>query len=193
MKTLNESSLLKEAARISKELIADKGVSAPVSPNKDWPKVRLAKAVTYETKSDGLNTQPAAITPTSDKAESPDVYQEEQLENTLVTMCKRGGFNSAVIADKNGFPMAAYNSPVKDENIVAFTSVLGVALEGAGNLLDDQAANHITLDINYTDKASLRLFHINDEPYFLMVICPQEVDEKVEVELSIERIITILK
>lgn len=193
MSNLKQSYLLKEAARISNELIAEKGVTAPTSLNNDWPKVTLAKAVTGDTKDDGSRSQAGNITPASGKVQSPVIYREKQLENLLMIMCKRCGFNGAVVADNNGLPVASYNSPVKNEIIAAFTSILGMALAGAVKLLDKEAANYICLDINHTEKAALRLFHIDDEPYFLIIICPQEIDEKAAVELSIDQIVTILK
>ena len=123
---------------------------------------------------------------------SSELYRGDQLENALIEMCQRAGFNGATLADTDGLPLAIYNSPIGHEEIAAFTTVLGVALERAGSLLGEYNANNISLDINYTDKAVLRRFVINDTPFFLMVICPQEVDERSEVELTINQITSIL-
>lgn len=193
MKTLRDSFALKEAARISGELVAEAAINAPANQDTDWPRVTLAQPVSVVMATDTLDNRSEPAELSSDDSEPAIVYREELLENTLVTMCKRGGFNGAVIADDNGFPLAAYNSPVDDEILAAFTSVLGMALGEAGKLLEEHEANHISLDINYTEKAALRLFHVDDNPYFMMIICPQEIDEKAEVELSIGQVAKILK
>ncbi len=194
MKTLKNSFEIKEAARIFGELVADAAVIAPEKADSQWPKIVLATPVAVSADADNLDDQAMAAT-TFSQEESPAqvVYRSDQLHDSLVAMCKRGGFNGAVVADNNGFPLAAYNSPVDDDVIAAFTSVLGMALEQAGQLLDEHEANHIIMNINYTEKAALRQFFIDDAPYFLMIICPQEVDEKSEIELSIDRVTAILR
>ncbi len=194
MKTLKNSFEIKEAARIFDELVADAAVIAPEKADPQWPKIVLAMPTVVSADTDELDDQAMAATAFSqEEGPAQVVYRSDQLNDTLVAMCKRGGFNGAVVADNNGFPLAAYNSPVDDDVIAAFTSVLGVALEQAGQMLDQHEANHITMDINYTEKAALRRFFIDDAPYFLMIICPQEVDEKSEVELSIDQVTTILR
>lgn len=119
-------------------------------------------------------------------------YREEKLDQTLAAMCRRGNFTGAVVADNKGFLLAVHNSPVESDAIAAFTSVLGEALEKAGRFLGEHGADSISMDINYTDKLALRRFRIGEIPYFLMVLCPQEIDEKGEVELSLEQIVAIL-
>ena len=54
-------------------------------------------------------------------------------------------------------------------------------------------ASNISVDINYLEKAVVRKFPINEATYYLMTICPQEMDERSEIELSIEQVISILK
>lgn len=119
-------------------------------------------------------------------------FRGDRIEKTLQVMCKRGDFTGAVIADFSGLPIAAYNSPVGTNALAAFTSVLGTALEKAAHLLDQHEADNISMDINYIDKIVLRRFNIEGLQYYLMVICPQNVDERSEIELSIEQIISIL-
>ena len=48
------------------------------------------------------------------------------------------------------------------------------------------------MDINYTDKAVLRGLPLAGEPYYIMVLCPQHVDERIEVEVTEDAIIRIL-
>ncbi len=121
------------------------------------------------------------------------IYRGDRLENALFAMCKRGGFQGSVLVDSNGLPLAVYNSPVEEESMAAVTTILGSALGKAGRLLEQTDAGSISMDINYVDKAVIRRFAVNDLPYFLMVVCPQEVDERSEVELSIESLTSILK
>ncbi len=119
-------------------------------------------------------------------------FRADRIDNALEILCRRGGFIGAVIADSNGLPLAVYNSPVAANAIAAFTSVLGSALEKAGRLLNQHGADNISMDINYSDKVVLRRFSVKELPYYLMVICPQNIDEREEIELSIEQIIKIL-
>lgn len=119
-------------------------------------------------------------------------YRGERLEYILSSMCRRGGLSGAVVADGKGLPLADFNSPVAGEILAAFTSVLGSALERAGQLLGESGAELISMDINYTDKVVLRRFTVAAEPYFLMVICSQELDERTELELSIEQLMAAL-
>ena len=124
---------------------------------------------------------------------SPHVYRGDLLEEALVSMCRRGDFTGSVLADNNGLPLAIYNSPMEADALAAFTSILGRSLEETGRLFEQPDANNISIDINYMDKVVLRKFLVNDEPYFLMIISPQEVDVRAELELSINHISAILK
>ena len=121
------------------------------------------------------------------------VYRGDLLEDALVSMCSRGEFSGSVLADNNGLPLAIHNSPVDEDILAAFTSVLGKALAETGRLLNQPNANNISMDINYVDKLVLRKFHVEDKPYFLMIISPQQVDERAELELSVNLISNILK
>jgi predicted regulator of Ras-like GTPase activity (Roadblock/LC7/MglB family) len=120
------------------------------------------------------------------------IYRGDRLEYILSTMCLRGGLRGAIVADSKGLPLADFNSPVHGDTLAAFTSVLGNALDRAGTLLGESGADLISMDINYTDKIVLRSFRVDGERYFFMVICSQNLDERVEVELSIEQIIAVL-
>lgn len=121
------------------------------------------------------------------------MYRGDKLANALYAMCTRGGFSGALIVDDNGLPLAVHNSPVPEEAIGAFAMVLGASLTKAGRLLGQHEADNVSIDINYTDKIVLRRFMIGETPGYLLVICPQEVDERGEVELSIDQIVQILK
>lgn len=123
----------------------------------------------------------------------PLPFRGDQLENILYGMCKRGGFSCAVVADRQGLTLGGYNSPVDMEILAAFTTVLGEAIGKAGRFLDQHEANNISLDINYADKAVVRQFTLAGSPFFIMIICPQNVDERSEIELSLDQIITLLQ
>lgn len=119
-------------------------------------------------------------------------FRGDRLEYILASLCRRGGFIGAVVADGKGLPLADFNSPVGGGTLAAFTSVLGNALERAGDLLGEHGANALAMDINYTDKVVLRSFDLEGKPYLLLVICSQALDERAEVELSIEQITAVL-
>jgi len=119
-------------------------------------------------------------------------FRGDRLEYILSSMCRRSGLSGAVIADSKGLPLADFNSPVGGDTLAAFTSVLGNALERAATLLGESGAELISMDINYTDKIVLRRFPIENEQYFFLVICPQDLDERTEVELSIDQVTRVL-
>jgi len=99
-----------------------------------------------------------------------------------------------MLVDANGLPLAVYNSPADDESIgAAIAMTLGEALEKTGRLLKQGEVNNIAIDINYTDKTVIHRFVLEELSYFLMIVCSQEIDERAEVELSIENIISVLK
>ena len=128
----------------------------------------------------------------TDAVSEQPLYRGERLELLLGAMCKRGNLACAVVADSTGLPLADHLSPVGGNTLAAITSVFGSAIERSSELLNESIAGHIAMDINYTDKLVLRRFLVSGEPYFLLVICPQEADERVEMELTIEQIIAIL-
>lgn len=133
---------------------------------------------------------PTQIVPEMNKVVSPT--RGDRLDETLMSMCNRGKFHGAVLADDSGLPLAVYNSPVDDNVIAAFTSVLGKSLDRTAQLLRQPSANNISMDINYLDKLVLRKFQSNEETYYLMIISPQHVDERAEVELTLTHILSIL-
>ncbi len=187
---LKDSSEIQEAAKMLDDLLNQSAVVAPAAP---FFKARPGLPA--------KNRQPPETRPKPSPAPSPDmemddtdlVYRGDRLENTLFAMCKRGGFQGAALVDSNGLPLAVYNSPVDEDTIAAAATVLGAALDKAGSLLKQADANYISMDINYIDKAVIRRFAINQQIYFLLAVCPQEVDEKTEFELSIEKVTSILK
>ena len=177
MKTAKDFSEIQEAADLlSSILLKAKPGPAKSGPEKKPgpPAVEREKALYEEIKSETSG------------------FRGDRIEKALEIMCKRGEFIGAVIADINGLPLAVYNSPVGTDALAAFTSVLGNALEKAGHLLDQHGADNISMDINYTDKVVLRRFIVEGQHYFLMIVCPQAVDERSEIELSIEQFISIM-
>ncbi|MCP4349843.1 MAG: hypothetical protein GY795_30550 [Desulfobacterales bacterium] len=185
------SSEIQEASKIFGDLIAQSAVIAPAPDARKKPGRALQKTLSSHALS--RKRPPVADTAVIEIEDSDQMYRGDRLENTLYAMCKRGGFVGSVLVDSGGLPLAVYNSPVEEQTIAAYTMVLGDALEKAGKILEQSDANTISMDINYIDKAVIRRFLIHDLPYFLMVICPQEVDERAEVELSIDKITSILK
>jgi len=81
---------------------------------------------------------------------------------------------------------------VEKEEIAAFTAVLGDALGKAGRFLHEDGADYISMDINYQDKVVVRSFEVLKQTMYLMVLCPQVMDERAEVELSLQQIVSIL-
>lgn len=181
MSLLQGCSELNEAAQLVAELL---GLTAPPPT----PIVMQTPAMQQPVVNQPV-VQPVSIQP----EQMPDlIYRGDKLEFILSSMCRRGGLIGAVVADSKGLPLADFNSPVGGDTLAAFTSVLGEALARAGSLLGETGAELISIDINYTDKVVLRRFGLNGEPYFLLVICPQDLDERTELELSIEQLTAVL-
>jgi len=203
MNMLKDSSEINEAVALLDNLIDQAAVvtplytyerSASTIPPKPagLQKTRTRQSAPPESASTDSEL-PVYVTPDTISDEEP-LYRGDALENTVVAMCKRGGFSGAVVADSDGLSLAVFNSPVDEDALAAFTVVLGDALEKAGKVLNQQDASYISMDINYTDKVVLRRFLLDDEsPFYMMVICRQEIDERDEVELTIDQIRTILK
>lgn len=119
-------------------------------------------------------------------------YRGDKLEEIIKLMCQRSNFSGAIVTDDGGLPFAVVNPPVSIEAVSAFTSVLGGALERAGELLGHSGAEYLSMDINYEEKVVLRRFMIGEKGYLLLAISPQEVDERSEIEISIEQICEVL-
>lgn len=136
----------------------------------------------------------AAIAPArpAPAAERQPVYRAERVRQLLADMCKRGGFSGAVLADRSGLALAEFNSPLDVDSLAAFASVVGGTLEQAEKLLGKRDANNLALDINYVEKIVVRRFTLAQQPAFLLLICPQSIDERSEVELSIDLIVAVL-
>lgn len=120
-------------------------------------------------------------------------FRGDRLENVLIAMCRRGGFTGAVITDDSGLPLAAHNSPVETDRIAAFTSILGGALSKAGRFLEQHGAEYLSMDINYEDKVVVRRFFFEQREMYLLVLCSQEMDERAEIETTIQQIESVLK
>ncbi len=120
------------------------------------------------------------------------VYRAERVRQLLADMCKRGGFSGAVLADRSGLAVAEFNAPLDLDSLAAFASVAGETLDQAERLLGKREANNLTLDINYVEKIVVRRFILAQQPAFLLLVCPQSIDERSEVELSVDLIVGVL-
>jgi len=183
MALILDSSEIREAIALASGLTATLHVSGPVVEKKQSV---AALNPPVEKVQESLPKLVDEIDPTG------LAYRGDQLEQVIHNMCKRGHFSGAVVTDDTGLPFAVVNPPVSMEAVSAFTVVLGGALERAGSLLGHHGAEYLSMDINYEEKIILRRFLINDASYFLLAICPQEADERSEIEISIDQIVSIL-
>lgn len=117
----------------------------------------------------------------------------ERLERTLALLCSRARFTGAAVADGQGLALAAYNCPYDMEALSAFAAIMGEAIVRAGDTIGHAEADALSLDVNFTDKLVVRRFPVGDQTCLLLVLCPQELDERSEMELSIEQISTIIR
>ncbi len=191
---MKDSSEIREAAKLFDQLISQNAVIAP-RPDRELSHRYSRNYRSLPSRQTGARKKPGSRKPAPIEAlDSGEMYRGDRLENMLFAMCKRGEFGGAVLVDSDGLPLAVYNSPIKDEALSsAFAMTLGDAIGRAGRIICESSADNISMDINYTDKACVRRFTISDLPYFLMVVCPQDIDERAEVEISIDQISSFLK
>ncbi len=203
MPSLKDSSEIDECARLLRDLLPPGGIAeyltfdqpafAVMAEHAPRPETEMAKAAVSPTPSQAPPAQEAKTAQAAATiAALESGHKEDRLENALEILCQRGGFSSAVIADDQGLALADHNSPVDTEILAAFATVLGGAIAQASHFLDQHEANNISMDINYADKAVVRKFEVRSTPFYLFIICPQDVDERNEVELSLETIMNML-
>lgn len=134
--------------------------------------------------------------PSADPAESVDLsdlrYRSDQLERLLAFLCTRAGFHGALVADQWGLPVAVHEVPMAAEQVAAFTSVLGEALQQADRLLGYAGANHISMDVDFADKIVLHHLQVGGTGYYLLVFCRQDMEDRAEIELSLAQLAEVL-
>jgi hypothetical protein len=208
MISLKDSSEIEECAALLQELLPPGGTAGYITF--DLPKTAendLTGIPAESTLFDAVpaeepvlpqgTTPPVAAVPEPEQYAPVDetpasVHREDALATLLQTLCQRGGFSCAIIADDSGLALAEHNPPLDTDIMAAFATVLGGAIAQASHFLDQHEANNISMDINYADKAVVRKFTLRDQPFYLFIICPQDVDERNEIELSMDNIIGIL-
>ncbi len=116
----------------------------------------------------------------------------ERLSASLRLMCDRAGFGGALVIDSNGLPLAVHEPAFSSETLAALSVVLDAALKRAAQMIGIGQVVHMAIDINYEDKLIFRRFETNSESYYLVLVAPQEVDERAEVELSIDQLGSII-
>ncbi len=192
------SSELQEAFRLFRDL-APESAPAPVESAPPVP-ARVAEKATPSSPSVSPFTKLMASPPLQPvhAPRSPAVMKitgetrAERLEFVLDALCLRASLAGAVLADDSGLPLAAHGRSVATENLAAFTSVLGEALEKAGRFLGHFAADYISMDVDYEHKLVLKRFLLEGSPYYLVVLGPQNVDERSELEVSVGHVLSVL-
>ena len=119
-------------------------------------------------------------------------YTDEKLEHLLKNMCLRGNFSHALLADEDGLTLAEYGQSYQYDKVTALGSILAATLEQGKTLFDSDENVNILLELNLLDMAVLRSFNVKESNFYLLVIAPQEIDVKNEVELSMQKVATLL-
>jgi hypothetical protein len=120
-------------------------------------------------------------------------FMGDKLENLLAKLCQQSGFQSAIVADDQGLPIGGVNTPVEVNVLAAFSSVLGGVIDKVPYFFEQYNANNISVDINYVDKAVVQKFLIGEVPFFLLIICSQDIDERAYIELFSDQITRLLE
>lgn len=119
-------------------------------------------------------------------------FRGERIQRALRELCVRAGLETASLCDRHGLPLAVHNGNSPEETVAALTTVLGDALDKAAQIAGWPGATSLSVDFDYQDKLVLRRFLVDDVPYFLVVQCSQDTDERSELEISLEQISAIL-
>lgn len=127
-----------------------------------------------------------------DESGAAEKFHGTKLDAIISAMCEKNHFHGAVVADEMGFPLADYQSPIPPDALAAFTSVLGDTLQKAGSILELTYANNVSMDINENDKLLLRKFDVLNSTYYLLTVCPREVEPLGEMEAAVAAICTEL-
>ncbi|MBI4956385.1 MAG: hypothetical protein HY908_30490 [Myxococcales bacterium] len=117
----------------------------------------------------------------------------ERLEQALASMCLRGGFKHAVVVDDQGLLVAAHAAPLDTGASAAFTTMAAQCLERTQRLLQAPRANRLSVDLDLVDRAVTHRFVVDEAPYYLTVTCGQDVEERSDVELSIEQLSAVIR
>ena len=120
-------------------------------------------------------------------------FRSEQLARVLADMAARAGFAAVVLSDRAGLPLASYGPEDATRILAALGSVLGETLEQVGRYLQTERGETVAVDVGYTDKLVLRRFEFEAGTFYVVVLCSQDVDERSELELSVEAIRRILE
>jgi hypothetical protein len=210
---LSDSSEIQEAVRLFREMAVPDAPSAagavtvaplslawptpsvsplPGSVVSNLPGSRLAApASAPASPPPAVHAPPGKVAPPA-LPDSPDLPRAERLERLLTNLCRRADLAVAVAADETGLPLAIHGSTVPAESLAAFTSVLGEALRKAARFLGRSGADYISMDVDYENKIALKSFRLDGRLFSLLVVCSQTVDERSELELSIQQLVTVL-
>lgn len=143
----------------------------------------------------GVVAAPAFVAPESPAVTtvSPAIQPRgDRMTRILRSLCLRGGFAQAAVADLSGLSLADSGGPFAPEVLAAFAGVAAGALEQAGLRLERSAANNLSLDTDDLDKVVARRFESASGVFLLLVFGAQDIDVRAEVELSIEEVIAVL-
>jgi hypothetical protein len=132
-----------------------------------------------------------AILEDSDQLSGP-AARGERLRDELSQLCVRARFAGAAVADAQGLLLASHAFPYSTEAAGALASVLGETLAKFQSVTGEARADAVSLDVGFADKLVARRFSADDESYFILASCEQSVDERAELELSIETIRAIV-
>ena len=136
--------------------------------------------------------RPAAPAPRKTLQAGTSSSRADQLTTLLADMAARAGFDQVVLSDDTGLPLAAYGSEGGETVLSALAAVLGDALSRVGNYLETEKGESITVDVGYADKLVLRRFDFAAGTFYVIVLCGQDIDERSELELSVDSIRQIL-
>ncbi len=117
----------------------------------------------------------------------------ERLQRALSQMCSRGRLRAAAVIDDQGLPLAVYGDRFRGEVLGALSSIFGHALAQAEKILGSEGMVHISADLEGGEKVAVRPFATGGSGYCLVAVCPLGIDERGEMELSVEQLSAIVR
>ena len=119
--------------------------------------------------------------------------RQERLNDVLNAACRRGGFRTLALCDAAGLPLAMVDSPIDEAHLAGLTAVLGEALERVSRLWEGPQPETLSMDIDYSDKLVFRSFIVDRRGYSMMGVCPQDLDERGEIELAVSSVSGLIR
>jgi hypothetical protein len=199
--TLRKAGRLRPLAETPQSAANRPRFSATPSSGTPLGQVSVASAAPVEPRPTGSSHQ-AVLLPKAGEPQSPSAQANapyvllpgkslsDRLATVLATLCRRAGFNGALLADGTGLPLAVYRC---DPHVkAACGALLGKALDQTNRILRDAEANNIVLEIENDEKIRVRRFRAGSNSFYLLTQYSHPGADRDEVDLALAQLVPAL-